>query len=267
MPSSLKSSALVVVVYVALTIQSISCFSPSSHPMRTTLSTPTTPTTTTPTTTSTSRNMIFGKKDNNAEELRKQAQKLRQEVNQFEQTKKDENQKVIKQNKKIQQQKQDEYMQYSAEVPILKGDGTEVMERVQFLPRFKAEEEGSSSNKKKNRMISEIITIQAPLPLGLILGQSDELPGLTTVDEIGEGSNGEQAGVQVGDLVRACTACQVSMEMPTWQLMAGGIGRPKTSRMMFSTDGKPFEEVMDALVSNQMDPNGRDVWLVIERMK
>jgi len=58
----------------------------------------------------------------------------------------------------------------------------------------------------------------------------------------------------------------VSMEMPTWQVMAGGIGRPKTSRMMFSTDGKPFEEVMEALVSNKMDPKGRPVWLVLERI-
>ena len=36
--------------------------------------------------------------------------------------------------------------------------------------------------------------------------------------------------------------------------------------MMFSTDNKPFEEVMDAIASNAMDPESREVWLVVERM-
>lgn len=93
------------------------------------------------------------------------------------------------------------------------------------------------------------------------------MPGITTVDEVGEGSNGELAGVKVGDILRACTACQVSMDMPTWQLMAGGIGRPKTSRMMWSVDGKVFEEVMEALISNTMDPQARPAWLVVERIE
>ncbi len=202
---------------------------------------------------------------NNPENLLKQVQKLRDEVNQFEQAKEDEAKKVQREREQVEQQKQSDYMRFSAEVPILKGDGSEVMERVQFLPRLKGN--GKGKGKGMGFQKSEIITVQAPLPLGIILGQSDELPGLTTVDEIADGSNGAAAGVRVGDIVRACTACQVSMEMPTWQLMAGGIGRPKTSRMMFSTDGKPFEEVMDALVSNQMDPNGRPVWLVLERME
>ena len=81
--------------------------------------------------------------------------------------------------------------------------------------------------------------------MGMILGQHEDMVGLTTVDEIAPGSNAELAGVKVGDLLRACTACQVTMEQPTWQLMAGGIGRPKTTRMMYSTDGKQFEEVME----------------------
>ena len=32
-----------------------------------------------------------------------------------------------------------------------------------------------------------------------------------------------------------------------------------------STDGRPFEEVMEAVSSNRMDPEGRPVWLVLER--
>jgi hypothetical protein len=194
----------------------------------------------------------LGKDGSDVDSLMQQAEKLRNEVNSFESEREEEKQKIRLVKEDAEREKQNEFMRYSAEVPILKGDGSEVMERVQFPPRFKGKK-------------SKIIAVQAPLPLGLILGESEEFVGVTTVDEIGEGSNGELAGVKVGDILRACTACQVSMEMPTWQLMAGGIGRPKTSRMMFSTDGRPFEEVMDALISNQMDPSGRPSWLVLER--
>lgn len=209
----------------------------------------------------------FGKNngDNNTtdrDRLLEKAEKLRQEVNSLEKEKEKEKKETQRIQNETKAQQEKEYMRYSTEVPILKGDGSEVMERVQFMPRLKAE--GGLLGGKKE---SKIITVQAELPLGLILGESEELPGLITVDEIVEGSNGENAGVKVGDLLRACTACQVTMDMPTWQLMAGGIGRPKTSRMMFSTDGKPFEEVMEALVSNQMDPTKRPTWLVLERME
>mmetsp|Transcript_33108 Transcript_33108/g.38553 ORF Transcript_33108/g.38553 Transcript_33108/m.38553 type:complete len:251 (+) Transcript_33108:108-860(+) len=192
-----------------------------------------------------------------AENFLEKARRLREEVEEIESQKKEESYKKQLIQEKDERQEREEYLRYSAEVPILKSDGEEVMERVQFMPRLKKGEDGSE--------LSQIITVQAPLPLGIILGESEELPGLTLVDEIAEGSNGEHAGVKVGDLLRACTACQVSMEMPTWQLMAGGIGRPKTSRMMFSTDGKQFDEVMGALISNRMDPEGRPVWLVLER--
>ena len=196
--------------------------------------------------------------------LLEKAEKLRREVNSLEKEKEKEKKEAQRIKKEKESQSQKEYIRYSAEVPILKGDGSEVMERVQFLPRLKPADGGGLLGGKKE---SKIITVQAELPLGLILGESEELPGLIIVDEIVEGSNGENAGVKVGDLLRACTACQVTMEMPTWQLMAGGIGRPKTSRMMFSTDGKPLEEVMEALVSNQMDSTGRPTWLVLERME
>ena len=40
-------------------------------------------------------------------------------------------------------------------------------------------------------------------------------------------------------------------------------------RFMYSADGRrsSFEEVMEALKSNRMDPGGRDVVLVVERIK
>ena len=100
----------------------------------------------------------------------------------------------------------------------------------------------------------------------MIIGESEDVPGIIQVDEVAPGSNSDSTGVREGDVLRACTACQVSMETPTWQLIAGGIGQPKTKRFMFSVDGRPFEEVMDAVASNRMDPEGRPVWLVLERV-
>jgi hypothetical protein len=72
--------------------------------------------------------------------------------------------------------------------------------------------------------------------------------------------------IQEGDVLRAVTACQTTMETPTWQLLAGGIGQPKTKRFMFSVDGRPLEEVLDAVGSNRMDVARRDVVLVVERV-
>ena len=59
----------------------------------------------------------------------------------------------------------------------------------------------------------------------------------------------------------------MNMEAPTWQLLAGGIGIPKTKRMMYVVDQRPFEEVMDAIGSNRMDPENRPVILVVERSR
>lgn len=194
--------------------------------------------------------------EDEAQTLREKAEQLRREVASFEDSKREVKQKMEEQQQADFRGKEELRMRYSAEVPILKGDGSVEMERCDFAPRLKSED----------GRLSRIVAVQANLPLGLILGQSKEMPGLTTVDDIAEGSNGELMGIKVGDLLRACTACQMTMEMPTWQLIGGGIGRPKTTRMMFSTDGKEFEEVMGALITNSMDPQGRPAWLVVERI-
>ena len=105
----------------------------------------------------------------------------------------------------------------------------------------------------------------ASVPLGLVLGESEDIVGAVCVDEVAEGSNGEASGVKAGDLLRACTACQMVMDTPTWQILAGGIGVPKTKRFMYSVDARPFEEVLDAVSSNRMDPEERPAVLVLER--
>ncbi len=76
--------------------------------------------------------------------------------------------------------------------------------------------------------------MQASLPLGMILGESETLQGMTVVDDIADNSNAQLADLRVGDLVRACTACRVKIEQPTWNLIAGDIGRPKVARFMYS---------------------------------
>jgi hypothetical protein len=114
--------------------------------------------------------------------------------------------------------------------------------------------------------MSKIISFQAYLPLGLILGEHEEIAGAIGIDQVDPEGNGRAAGIQVGDVLRAVTACQVTMEAPTWQLLAGGIGQPKTKRLMFTTDGVPLEQAIQAISSNRMDPEQRPMWLVLERL-
>ena len=158
-------------------------------------------------------------------------------------------------------------------LPISKPDFSVVDEDVEFAPALPL---GTS----------ELLKLTAPLPLGIILEEGGEQEGkedhddggndgtssgspvgrgFTWVAEVGGGSNGEAAGVRPGDVLRACTAVKVQMEMPTWQLLGGGIGRPRPFRFIYSVDQRPFEEVMDAVGSNRLDPEARDVTLVVER--
>jgi len=184
-----------------------------------------------------------------ARRLREKAQRLKEEA-QARQNEKDLISKAEKiQIEQIQKEKLDRKSRYSVEIPILKADGSTEFEIVEFAPKL-------PMNK------SRITACQAYLPLGLILGEDEE--NLHRVDEVAKGGNGEASGVHVGDILRAVTACQVTMEAPTWQLIAGGIGQPKTKRFMFSVDGVPFEQVMKAVVSNRMDPENRPLWLVLE---
>lgn len=188
-----------------------------------------------------------------AERLKEQARKLREEIESFQ---KEKNGLQEAERKRIQAEldaKQAVVDRYSAVVPILKPDGSTVEEQVQFPPTMSEDH-------------NSIITVcEAPLPLGIILGESETIPGMTVVDEVAPSSNGELAGIQVGDVIRGLTACRVEMSQPTWQLIVGGIGQPKTVRFMFGADFQPFEQVMEAVGSNRVDPNQRPLLLVIER--
>jgi len=198
-----------------------------------------------------------------AKKLRQQAAKLREEVDSLEQRKRDA---ADAEQRALEQERASAVAQrerYSAVVPILKPDGSTVEERCDFSPRIVIRDDDDDDNNENAS--SFITTCEAALPLGILLGESEEFAGCTVVDEVAPGSNGEAAGLREGDIVRAITACQMTMETPTWQLMAGGIGVPKTTRFMYSVDGRPFEEVMDAVGSNRQDPQQRPMVIVIER--
>jgi hypothetical protein len=188
-----------------------------------------------------------------AQKLREEAERLRQEISSFEKQKESVQQEGRRKLEAETRAKQALRERYSAIVPILKGDGSTANERCDFQPK-------SAAN-------SFITVCEASLPLGIVLGESEIFPGTVSVDEVAVGSNGDLAGIRVGDLVRATTACRMEMVLATWQVIAGGIGIPKTKRFMYSVDNRPFEEVMDALGSNRLDPENRPAFLVIERQE
>ena len=118
---------------------------------------------------------------------------------------------------------------------------------------------------------AQLIKFEVEVPCGVILQESDDAGGrpIVVVGAVGEGSNAEAAGLRPGDILRATSAVRQQMEMPTWQLLGGGIGRPKTFRFIFGADldAKPardFEEVLGAVGSNRLDPQGRPAILVVE---
>lgn len=193
---------------------------------------------------------LSSKEDPN--ELMAKAQSLRKDVESFEAAKQAAHDQQKKEVEALQAERQQIRERYSAIVPILKPDGSTQEERCDFAPKWPVGE-------------SRIMVFEASLPIGVILGESEQFGATTVVDEVANGSKGQVAGLEVGDLVRAFTACKVEMEMPTWQIIAGGIGIPKTKRFMYSADGRPFEEVMDAVGSNRQDPEQRPVLFVVER--
>jgi hypothetical protein len=58
----------------------------------------------------------------------------------------------------------------------------------------------------------------------------------------------------------------MAMSYPTWNLLLGGIGRPKFQKVLLETAGEPFEKIMQALGSNSVNAGGNgQVILFVER--
>jgi hypothetical protein len=191
------------------------------------------------------------------ETLRRKAEQLRRDVDRLEKAKEVVLLEEAEKEQQIRVEKEELRHRYSALVPILKPDGSTVVERCDFSPRRRRD------NGNGNNSCSFITTVEAPLPLGILLGECDD--GSISIDDVAESGHGATAGLRPTDLVRALTACQMEMEFPTWQLLAGGIGRPKTKRFLYSADDQPLAAVMAAVASNRMDPERRPILLVIER--
>jgi len=132
-------------------------------------------------------------------------------------------------------------------LPITKTDLSEAQELVKFARR------GGPG--------SSLVVLELSLPMGLVLEEAEAAGGAPFVVEP-QGA-AAAAGAKPGDLLRACTACRQVMETPAWQVILGGIGQPKTSRFLYSTDDRPFDEVLEALGSNRRD--ARRAVVVLER--
>ena len=76
-------------------------------------------------------------KDEEARRFKEEANRIRAEVASFEQEKKNVELEEERKEREIISQKEKVRTRYSAEVPILKGDGSTVVERVDFAPRMK----------------------------------------------------------------------------------------------------------------------------------
>lgn len=75
--------------------------------------------------------------DDEVERMKKEAERIRTEIASFERSKAEAVQRELQEQEQIKSSKQKKRLQYSAEVPILKGDGSTVVERVDFPPRIK----------------------------------------------------------------------------------------------------------------------------------
>ena len=116
---------------------------------------------------------------------------------------------------------------------------------------------------------STLLCVRLDMPIGMLLEEAEEgaAAGSAFVSELLPDSNAELGGLEVGDVVRATTAVSMQMSYPTWNLIAGGIGRPKLQKILFPTKGEPFEKLMAAIGSNSRMQQGNDQCiLLVERL-
>lgn len=115
---------------------------------------------------------------------------------------------------------------------------------------------------------SELLCVRLDMPLGMVVEEAEDgiAKGNPFVADIADGSSADNGGVEVGDIVRATTSVIMGMEYPPWQLMLGGVGRPKLQKVLIPTQGEPFDKVSAAIVSNSRDAKGNgQVIFVLER--
>jgi hypothetical protein len=113
---------------------------------------------------------------------------------------------------------------------------------------------------------SDLLCMRLDMPLAMLLEENDD--AAVEVLELLDGGSAREGGVREGDLLRATTAVTMAMSYPTWQLMMGGVGKPSLQKVLFSTQGEPFEKVMAAIASNSREQQGNgQAVLFIERAR
>lgn len=119
---------------------------------------------------------------------------------------------------------------------------------------------------------SQLLCVRLDLPMGMLLEEEDGLEKedgrskTCTVAELFDSGSARPSGVRLGDMLRATTAVKMAMSYPAWQLMLGGIGKPSLQKILFATDGQPFDVVLAAISSNSREQQGNgQAVLLLER--
>lgn len=138
------------------------------------------------------------------------------------------------------------------------GEGYKPMTEV-FVPSWKDDQ-------------CSLCVVEVPLPLGMVLEESESLPGRIQVAEVIEDTNSEAAGIKAGDVVRLVTAQQKDAMSAAegniaFNALAGAtMAGVKVKKAIYLTDNKPFEAVFGALGTNSAEKGGTGkVVMVLER--
>ena len=114
--------------------------------------------------------------------------------------------------------------------------------------------------------------VEASLPLGMVIEESENLPGRFEISEVREGSNAEKAGVKVGDILRAVTAQKKdAMAAAEGNIAFNAVAGATTAgvvvkKALFNADRQSFEAVMNALGTNSDQKGGTGrVSMIFER--
>lgn len=94
--------------------------------------------------------------ERNAQKIREEAERIRREIAGFEQEKEQARINLQMEKDKIAKEKQDLRDRYAVEIPILKGDGNTVMEKVDFPPRIPG---GKLDGDKMNNLPEAMVLI------------------------------------------------------------------------------------------------------------
>eukprot|EP00287_Rhodomonas_sp_CCMP768_P005088 CAMPEP_0196740204 /NCGR_PEP_ID=MMETSP1091-20130531/29930_1 /TAXON_ID=302021 /ORGANISM="Rhodomonas sp., Strain CCMP768" /LENGTH=141 /DNA_ID=CAMNT_0042085215 /DNA_START=173 /DNA_END=598 /DNA_ORIENTATION=+ len=110
---------------------------------------------------------------------------------------------------------------------------------------------GESQSEASYEVPEHCRKIRIEKPLGIILEEVDQGKGAYVV-KVNEGSNAQNAGVQVGELLVACSAATLKAGKEGRYAETGYGGRPfdNWEIVMFPCIDTPFKSIMQALASN-----------------